>query len=195
MGLNIHIDSQPSRWYLASKCELHESRSQWFTSILALQILFPDSPSVWTILGKPWNAQISNIRSHNHVSSPVQNINWALYAALGTAVVADLWIALLLCYFLARSKTGWKAYALYAPLSICTMTQHSVYQQDRHDRQSPDGLHSQHGSSNKSCCNWLLRYGMAVSIILCWTQSLWTIFEVCGAAQVLRLHCLLFQLF
>lgn len=41
------------------------------------------------------------------------NLKWALYAALGTAVIADLWIALSLCYFLLKSKTGWKAYVVY----------------------------------------------------------------------------------
>jgi len=43
-------------------------------------------------------------------SSLLQNTSaaWALYSASATAVAADAWIAAVLCFYLFRSKTGWK---------------------------------------------------------------------------------------
>ncbi|KAL5520986.1 hypothetical protein ACEPAG_8908 [Sanghuangporus baumii] len=37
------------------------------------------------------------------------NISWVLYTSLGSAVVADVWVAASLCFFLARNRTGFKS--------------------------------------------------------------------------------------
>ncbi|KAL5532458.1 hypothetical protein ACEPAF_6028 [Sanghuangporus sanghuang] len=37
------------------------------------------------------------------------NISWVLYTSLGSAVIADGWVAASLCFFLARNRTGFKS--------------------------------------------------------------------------------------